>query len=86
MGSITSITMTFCRLAPILAMIMAKGYPSPREMAVARAPSQMERRNTLEYWPTLKMFSMVKRPALSVKAKYPTSSMGTTIKTVIQTV
>ena len=38
-------------------------------MAVATAPSQMERRKTLEYWPTLRMFSRVKLPALSVKAK-----------------
>ena len=54
-------------------------------MAVARAPSQMDRRNTLEYWPTLRMFSRVKRPSPSVKANQATSSMGSTMKMVTQT-
>ena len=55
-------------------------------MAVATAPSQMDLRKTFEYWPTLSMFSSVKLPCLSVKAKYPTSTMGSMIKIDIHTV
>ena len=51
---------------------------------MAIAPSQMERKKTLEYCPTAAIFSSVNRPLLSVNAKITTKIMGTTIKIAIQ--